>query len=117
VAAAPVIEAAASDAMNAMSSAISGGAIQRGMRLLSRAINTGSASAGMEAAAPAMSGVFTPPGQMQLTRTPDFENSTASAFVSNTAPPLDAQYAALYGWPSTPALDATVTMLPPRSSR
>src|SRR3954466_1002832 len=93
--AAPVIDAAASEAMNAMSSAISAGAIQRGIKLLRRAISTGSASAGIDAAAPAMSGVFTPPGQMQLTRTPDFENSTASAFVSRTAPPFDAQYAAL----------------------
>ena len=58
-----------------------------------------------------------PPGATQFTRTPRCRYSSASARVSCTTPPFDAQYAALYGWPMRPALDAMLTMLPPPSSR
>src|ERR1019366_3526769 len=60
----------------------------------------------------AMSGVSTPPGQTQLTRTSLRPYSTASARVSWTTPPFDAQYAALYGCDLSPATDAVFTIAP-----
>ena len=41
--------------------------------------------------------------------------STARALVSSLTPPLEAQYAAEYGCPTTPAVDTVFTMAPPCS--
>ena len=43
---------------------------------------------------PRESGVSTPPGATAFTRMPRFQYSIASARVSCTTPPFDAQYAA-----------------------
>ncbi len=58
-----------------------------------------------------------PPGAMQFTRTPRSRYSSASARVSCTTPPFEAQYAALYGCAMRPAFDATFTIAPPPSRR
>ncbi len=62
-------------------------------------------------------GVSMPPGHTQFTRSGVLRYSTASALVSPTMPCLAAVYAAEYASPITPATEATLTMLPPVSSR
>src|SRR5687767_7277244 len=69
-----------------------------------------------ENANPSRKDVSTELGHTQFARTPRRPYSTARDFVSITTPPLDAQYAALYGTARTPATEATFTMLPRDSS-
>lgn len=58
-----------------------------------------------------------PPGQIALTRRDFPVNSIAIARVSPMSPCLAAQYPAEYACPSSPAIEETLTMLPPRSSK
>src|SRR5689334_2561908 len=57
-------------------------------------------------------GVSVPPGQMQLTRTPDGASSRASERVSRITPAFDAQYASFIAWLWSPDWDATFRMTP-----
>ena len=54
-----------------------------------------------------------PPGQIALTRRDFPVNSIAIARVSPMSPCLAAQYPAEYACPSSPAIEETLTMLPP----
>src|SRR5262245_23313616 len=62
-------------------------------------------------ASPAML-VSTQPGQIALIVTPVRARSIARARVIPTTACLEAQYAAVYAYPDTPAFDATLTTRP-----
>ena len=51
-----------------------------------------------------------------FTVTPDFAVSSASARVRPITPCLAAQYAAVFGYPRSPAVEAMVTMRPARAA-
>src|SRR5438105_15818910 len=84
---------------------------------LIRAKRSKLASAGSDVGAADDKGVSTPPGHTQLTRMPSKASSTAIDFMNSRSAPFDAQYAALYGCPWMPEIEATVTMLPFDSRR
>src|SRR6202022_2729818 len=60
-----------------------------------------------------ISGVYTVPGQITLTRTPRGARSTDIDRVSATTAPLDAQYEAKFAMPTTAATDPWLTIDPP----
>ena len=67
------------------------GEITPGMSICRRSNRRGSSPGGMRSATSSINGVSTPAGHTQLTRTPSSASSTASARVSSTRPPFEAQ--------------------------
>ena len=112
--AAPVIALESELSRNSTTEAISSGSITvpRGwMRPQLSMVCSGSPSA--SSAACRSMGVRTEPGSTQFTRIPFLAWSSASDFVSDTTPPLEAAYEATSRWLASACTEAMLTMAPP----
>src|SRR6185437_11356831 len=105
----PVIKADASEARNTTPPAMSRGRANRpsGVRSSRRVPCTSCPRS------PCVRSVSTQPGASVLTLTPRFAQSSASALLSNSTPPFEAQYGTDRGRPPCPATELTLITDPP----